>query len=271
MASRYPVMWSKIIANWSSPGSEDRAWLTYSANYLFRTGNVRWAIDPLTLHRRVTQTPQVDIARDLGKLSYVLLTHRHEDHLDLELLASLREFPIQWVVPEVILSSVMKQAGLAYDKIIVPVPMQRINLGRLSILPFEGLHMEFTLQGTSKGVPSMAYLVEFSGKRWLFPGDTRTFDAGQIPSMGPVDVLFAHLWLGRAAALQDDPPLLRSFCQFCADLHPKRVIITHLEELGRDANDYWDAQHFEKVRATLQEIACGMPVSAALMGDGLTL
>jgi hypothetical protein len=49
MVARYSSLWDKLIAEWKSPGSEDRAWLIYSANYLFRTQGVRWAMDPLAL------------------------------------------------------------------------------------------------------------------------------------------------------------------------------------------------------------------------------
>lgn len=134
-----------------------------------------------------------------------------------------------------------------------------------------GLHLAHMPGGETRGVPSMAYLVEFAGGRWLFPGDTRTYDASQIPALGAVDVLFAHLWLGRAAAIRDEPPLLHAFCRFCTDLRPNRVIVTHLEELGRAADDYWEARHFEQVRACLGESVPGLPVEAALMGDGLSL
>jgi hypothetical protein len=53
MLAGYPAIWDKLIAEWNSPGSEDRAWLMYSANYLFRTQGVRWAIDPLTLKNHI--------------------------------------------------------------------------------------------------------------------------------------------------------------------------------------------------------------------------
>lgn len=33
MLEQYPAIWSRIINQWKKPGSQDRAWLTYSANY----------------------------------------------------------------------------------------------------------------------------------------------------------------------------------------------------------------------------------------------
>jgi hypothetical protein len=120
-----------------------------------------------------------------------------------------------------------------------------------------------------RGVPAMGYLIEFNGKRWLFPGDTRTFDPGQLPSFGPVDGLFAHMWLGRGCALLEEPPLLEEFCRFIVDLLPKRVILTHLSEFGRDANDIWDISHVQKISAWFQKNAPKVHLDAAQLGDSI--
>ncbi len=271
ICARYPALWSKIIAEWHSPGPEDRAWLMYSANYLFRTGNVRWAIDPLTLNWRVGEAPIPDAARDLSNLSFVLLTHRHADHLDLNLLSALRGLPIVWVVPEFILPTVIRRSGLQRENIIVPVHLEPIELNGINILPFDGLHWETTPDGRRKGVPSLGYLIEYKGKHCLFPGDTRTYDASQLPGSARVDCLFAHLWLGRGSALMDEPPLLGAFCRFCLDLQPRQIILSHLEELGRASNDYWDGKHAWDVCSELQRTSAHASVYPAFMGDSVLL
>jgi L-ascorbate metabolism protein UlaG (beta-lactamase superfamily) len=267
----YPTQWSKLIAEWNTPDSSDRVWLTYSANYLFRMNNVRWAIDPLTLGWRIKNAPKVDVARDLSNLCFVLLTHGHKDHLDMELLFALRHLPITWVVPEFILSKVIKEAELPVEKIIVPSPLKRIELNGIHILPFDGLHWETAPRGGRKGVSAMGYLIEWNGRRYLFPGDTRTYDATQLPIMDSVDVLFAHLWLGRGSALMDKPTLLDTFCRFLLDLSPRRLILTHLNELGRDAGDFWDETHVELVRSRLREVSANIQATHALMGESVLL
>ena len=267
----YPSLWSKMITEWNTPDPEDRVWLTYSANYLFRTNHIRWAIDPLTLNWRIAGTPKVDVARDLKDLSFVLLTHGHKDHLDLDLLSALRDLPITWIVPEFILSKVMKQAGLPREKIIIPSHLAPIELNGIHILPFDGLHWETTSDGTLRGVPAMGYLIEFNGRRWLFPGDTRNYDASKLPSLEPVDVLFAHLWLGRGSALMEEPPLLDAFCRFFLDLNPRRLILTHLNEFGRDADDLWDDSHVQRVSSKFNELNPGMSVVSAYTGENLLL
>jgi len=65
VSASYPAVFSRMIAEWIAAGSDDRAWLMYSANYLFRTNNIRWAIDPLTLNWRMNDAPKADVARKL--------------------------------------------------------------------------------------------------------------------------------------------------------------------------------------------------------------
>ena len=268
----FPALWSQMMTEWRQPGSEDRAWLMYSANYLFRTKDIRWAMDPVRLKHRLPKAPDVDMVRDLCDLSFVLLTHRHADHLDLSLLRQLKDFPILWVVPAPLLDIVLADVEIPADRLILPEPLQRIDIQGVYITPFDGLHLErHPGAKTPSGVPATGYLVEFNGKRWLFPGDTRTYDASRLPSFGAVDGLFAHLWLGRGCASMENPPLLDAFCRFCIELQPKRIVLTHLEEFGRDADDYWDNEHAQKVRLNLREKTPEIEVSVARLGESVLL
>jgi phosphoribosyl 1,2-cyclic phosphodiesterase len=263
----YPALWSQMINEWRQPGSDDRGWLMYSANYLFRTANVRWAIDPLRLKHRLPGAPEMPVG-DLKDLAFILLTHGHGDHLDLDLLRQLTNFPILWVIPAPVLEMVQAELKLLMDRLIVPQAMQPIEIHGIRITPFDGLHWEEQARTESlKGVPATGYLIEFNGKRWLFPGDTRSYAASQMPAFDPVDGLFAHLWLGRAGALVEDPALLDEFCRFCVGLLPRRVILTHLDEFGRDANDFWDSGHVQKVSAWFQRNASKIHLDSACLGE----
>jgi len=220
----------------------------YAANYLFRSRDVRWAIDPLRLCQRVPGAPEMDIKHDLAPLSFILLTHHHADHLDLEMARALRDHPILWVVPAYLLD-VVRVAGLPRERIIIPRSMEPIHIHNVNIVPFEGLHWEDdpAYPEGRRGVPATGYLLEFNGKRWLFPGDTRRYAANRLPGFGRVDGLFAHVWLGRGCAQQGSPPLLEAFCHFCLSIEPNQIVLSHLEEYGRDADDFWGAEHARKV------------------------
>jgi hypothetical protein len=270
-AQSYPSLWQRMLADWQRPDETPRAWLLYSANYLFHTAGVRWALDPLSLSQRVPNAPEAD-ASALAALDMIVLTHRHADHLDLDLLRRMRDFPARWIISEFLLDS-LQGLDLPVDRLIIPKPLQPICCGRLKLTPFDGLHWadDPAVPDGKTGVPATGYLVEFDGRRWLFPGDTRTYSASLLPDFGPLDGLFVHLWLGRGCALMDEPPLIQSFCQFCLDLRPRRIVISHLEELGREVDDYWDETQARKVMLRLQETAVGMDVAAATMGAMILL
>jgi hypothetical protein len=273
IVAHYPILWYQLITEWNSPGLDDRVWLMYAANYLFRTAGVRWAMDPLMLHARIPEAPFVDAVHDLHNLSFVILTHCHADHLDLDLLQTLKDLPTHFIVPDFMMPLVLEQAGIPKEKIIIPIPLQPFEMNGIRITPFNGLHWENDSSRPSglRGVPAMGYLIEFSGKRWLFPGDTRVYDAAQIPAFGPVDGLFAHLWLGRGCAMIDSPPLLDPFCRFCLDLQPRCIILSHLNELNRGPLSYWDESHAILAAEVIQKISPDTHVSFAHMGESVQL
>jgi L-ascorbate metabolism protein UlaG (beta-lactamase superfamily) len=206
----------------------------------------------------------------LDKLSFVILTHQHEDHLDVDLIRALTHLPITWIVPESVLALIQDKVRLPGERVIIPKDLQPIMLQGIKVTPFTGLHWEKLGDGL-KGVPATGYLVEFQNKRWLFPGDTRTYDASRLPDFGPVDGLFAHLWLGRGCAARAEPPLLDAFCRFCLDLKSRRVILTHIHEFGRDINDFWDEDHAEMTRARMQAISPDTAFSINAIGTSVDL
>ena len=272
-AARYPDLIRKLISEWSSSEEGDMVWLMYSANYLLRTDGIRWAIDPVFMNWRVPETPPVDHASLAEKLEFVLLTHNHADHLDFDLLRTLRNHPITWVVPEAMQAVVVEKGGILKKQILNPVHMKTMVIKDIQITPFESLHCEPPLPGESEphGVPEIGYLVEFNGKRWLFPGDIRDYRADQLPKFGEIDVLFAHLWLGRKCALLEYPPFVKEFCQFCADLEPKKVTLAHLDEYGRPADNLWDDHHAGLVIFKFTQTAHGIPMDLFHTGERVSI
>lgn len=265
--------WEQMTDEWAADDPQDRVWLMYSANFLLRTGGVRWAVDPFTLSARLPQAPRVNAAQSLRRLCFVLLTHRHADHLDLALIHQLREAPIRWVVPDFLVATVVS-VGIPLSRLIVPEMLEAIEIDGVTITPFPGLHWEYGPSGAGeplRGVPAVGYLAEFQHTRWLFPGDTRCYDSARLPNFGPVDGVFAHLWLGRGAALLDRPPLLDAFCRFFLSFQPGRIVVTHLNEVGRAPEDYWDARHYALAQEQFRLVAPDLPVSAGFPGGSVAM
>lgn len=261
----YPTLWERLIAQWQAAES-DAAWLTYSANYLMYTAGVRWALDPLSLFSRLSLPNPMDFSKDLAPLDVVVLSHRHADHLDLELLSDLVDLPTLWIVPEFLLEEMQTIFRGKTSRIITPQPGVSIQIKDLVLTPFDGLHFR-----NGHGVPEMGYLAEFSGKRWAFPGDTRVFPPQSLTKLGSLDGIFAHLWLGKKCALQQNPALLEEFCSFFIEPAPCQIVVTHLHELARKPDDFWDTSHFSQVYAKCQELKPEVKVTAAWMGTSVVL
>jgi len=207
----YPERWRTMIEAWRAPRENDAVWLMYAANYLFNTRGVRWAVGSMTLRRRVPEAPDVDAQSDLGLLEVVLLTHGHQDHVDVELWQQLRKSGCHFVVPEHMVEFFTGKAGMADAQCIVASPTMEIAIGGLRIVPFDSPHWERKQSGELKGVPSTGYLVETADGSYLFPGDIRTYDPACLKPFSGVSAVFAHVFLGRSQALRPNPPLLSAF------------------------------------------------------------
>lgn len=261
----YPALWRRLIREWREAKSGNSAWLMYSASYLFFTGRVRWAMDPFSPATRVGGIPHADYAADLEQLELVLLTHAHNDHFDPNLVKAISRLPIQWIVPHFMLEKV-KGAGVPGKNIIVPVNGETIEFRGLGITPFAGQHIH-----GGYGVPETGYLVACAGKRWLFPGDTRVYEPGNLPDAGHVDAVFAHVWLGKKCAALPTPPLLDEFCEYFLAFKAERILLTHLEELGRDESDFWDERHVGIITNNMQGISPTIKICSSHFGGKIEL
>jgi len=268
---RYFGDWDRMISDWQQDGAGDFVWLMFSSSYLCRTSNVRWAVDPATLHTRMSADNEIDLANDLSGLSFALLSHRHVDHFDAQVVGALSSSSTRWVVPEFILNEVTENTAISEERIVVPRPMQPIRFGEVLVTPFEGLHDPPERKNAPGSVPSMGYIVDVGRKRLLFPGDVRHYDAGSLPDFGDVDVLFAHLWFGRASSLLAEPPMFESFCRFCVDLKPRKIVVAHLFEVGREDEDYWSSKHADMATNHWREKAPDIDVIIPRFGDRIAL
>ncbi len=271
----YPAIYKRVIDQWKLEG-EDAFWLIYSANYLFRCGEVRWAVDPLTLSSRIPAESPPHIENDFERADFIVLTHRHSDHLDKQLLKAISQINIPWVVPEFMLDEIQKIVNLPNHRIIVPIPGKQLEVSGITILPFEGSHWEKTsdlniAESSMRGVPAYSYLFEFNNKRWYIPGDTRTYDLNQVPHMGHLDGLIAHVWLGRKGALKDPPPLLDKFCEYFLRFNSSKIVLTHLDEWGRVESDLWTNHHAEMITCKIRQESSSVTVISAVTGDQVSM
>lgn len=274
-AEAYPAAYDRMINEWQQPGP-DALWLLYAANYLFRVGEVRWAIDPLTLLTRLFGTLPLHAEQDFSKCDIIILTHNHHDHIDWHFLKSIGSLPIPWIVPEFLIEECTAQTGIQREQIIPAVVDQCIEIRGIRILPMEGHHWEYS-PGASrsepplKGLHSVSYLLEFHNKKWYFPGDVRAYDVVDRPSVGKIDGIAAHVWLGRMEDPLSDPPQLKPFCDYFSGFQSPRLVLTYLYEVGREMKDIWTLDHAQSIIQASRDLSPSGKVEAHCTGERVDL
>lgn len=275
----YPAQYQKIIHEWNQEG-DDAFWLMYSANYLFRWAGVRWVMDPITLNARIPSVLPVHTAHDFDKLEFIILTHRHADHFDLQLLKELSELNIPWIVPDFLLDELKQKVHIPSKRIIIPYAGEKIEISGIKILPLNGSHWEYSEKVkpenhsdilSVRGVPAFSYQFESGKKRWFFPGDTRTYNSAEIALLDQLDGLVAHVWLGRASALVNPPPLLEQFCRYLCTFRTNRIILAHLYEWGRNELDIWNEEHAKMIIRNVLQTTPEAQVSIARTGQRILI
>ena len=107
----------------------------YAANYLFRWGGTRWAVDPLTISARTSAASPTSPTNDFARCDFIVLTHRHADHLDSNLLKAISGLDIPWVIPEFLLEEVLENLPLPARRIIVPEAGKALVISGIKVLP----------------------------------------------------------------------------------------------------------------------------------------
>ena len=247
MVSGYAKLWSEMIREWRAPRDNDAVWLMYSASYLFNTRGQKWAVDPVRLSNRVPEAQMPELSEDLHDLDFVLLTHDHIDHVDVGLWSQLKGAHCHWIVPEHMTDLFSCETSLSSLGYSVAVPGKKISFAGVRITPFESPHYERSVTGEIIPIDSTGYFVETAGSSYLFPSDIRTYDPSCLQPFSNVTTVFAHVFLGRSAALVCDPPLLDAFVDFYLNSCPKKIVLSHLYELGREPEDCWLSSHAQRL------------------------
>jgi len=263
--------WARMIGQWRAPRADAAVWLMYSANYLFNTGGLLWAVDPVRLRNRVPEAPEVDARKDLAGLKWALLTHPHEDHIDPELWSQLAGGGCRWVVPEFMEERFVRQVGADRAAYIVARPGREVILPGARVMPWVSPHGERDATGRFKDFPALGYRVETAVGTYLFPVDVRTYDPACLAGLAGEATVFAHVFLGRAQALSDRPPLLEDFVAFYRACRPRSLILGHLYELAREPEDCWRTPHVALVKRAFERAGASFAVTAPDWFEGQPL
>lgn len=261
------MIWQEMIrALQHSPG--DALLLISHASYLLRTGGIFWAVDPRLsgeMHRQADDT----LCRDLKGLQVAMITHLHADHYDQALIERLAPLDIHWLFPGFMPDALKAKWRERLPRCSFLAPGDEISLAGLGIRAFESIHYDY-FRGERCGVEEIGYRVTAGGKTFLFPGDVRDYD--RLPDLQKnADEFFAHVWLGREAALAPDPGMIRAYCRYLAASGAGRIWLAHLNDHDRTDADRWTERHARMILEGIAQLSPGMTVNIPPHGSVLPL
>ena len=248
LQSRAPELWVKTLGDCARRTGDGFALAGPTCGFC-RTAGARWAMDP------AYRPPEGDgrdvydrIAGVFPPLDFLILTHRHRDHLDPMLLALAAERGVEIILPAEILPGVLEKCPALPESAFTALEYgASLTRGKLAISVFPGFH-----SNARRTVPCGMFRVKMPGRTWLFPGDVR--DYGNILPGPPPDLLFANIWLGAHMATQEEFPLLDDFCRFFGRAGAKRIVFAHLQEAARPPDSYWNSRHADIILKRMREL-----------------
>ncbi|MDR3193429.1 MAG: MBL fold metallo-hydrolase, partial [Treponema sp.] len=186
----------------SRPG-EGEAWLWYLGQHGFvvNLGGLIFYIDAILNDlvdregRSRREYPPPFTPGMVRRVDYVLCTHNHADHLNLETLVPLAEAnpKARFVVPRP-WRTLLSGAGIGEDRILGAGEGEELKLGPVSILPVMAVHTRFIQDEPERdgngNSPCLGYLLKAKGLCLYHAGDTWVTPPliRSLKAAGPLDI-----------------------------------------------------------------------------------
>ena len=262
--------WDRAFSELRSAGADEcKVWLVGPSSYLFSIEGVKFAVD-LQVRRGVDLEALADrLCDDLSALSFVLITHQHNDHFCVPLINMAADLPIVWYLPREMPEHLRAPLILDADKIGLISAGDILELGALRIKAFASPHVR---PDSTVSLPEVGFHIRSSKGTVLIPGDIRDYDYCGYPDFGSVDLCFSHLWAGDNAIDEDEYlPRLRQFVDRSLCFNARRYFICHLYEIGRKEKFMWHSGHAEIATRMFKEKRADCNVDVPIGGRSYEL
>ena len=254
--------WGRVFKEYRE-GGKDRLWLAGPSSYVFALGGLRFAVD-LQVRRECDLAKVKDtLVEDLAGLSFILITHQHDDHMCIPLMQKLKDSDIHWYLPARTRADLVEASGLRPEKMTFLEPGDILSFGEVTIRAFRTPHLGAGADQSQ--FPELGYEILTPRGRVLLPADVRDYSYTDYPDFGEVDLCLAHVWGGNNALDSDlYLPMLKECGAFFARFRAKRYLFGHLYEIGRPDLYMWHKGHAEIVA---EEICGALPDAVAFAGE----
>jgi len=208
------------------------------AAYVIKIGDKKIAVDISMRKLPGAEKSTALLKAFLKDFDAIIVTHKHYDHYDEELLTSLPE-SVTGYIPDFIETEMKNK--------ITTIPGFKTKIGDAEIEFFESHH--------SRGaniVPEYGFAITYNGGTYVFPTDVRTYTK-EYPQFTNVKALFVHLWLFQALNLYDNP-YIDQFADFVKRFDAEKVYVAHLKDVRRPIDQMWSDMHFDTVKEKFDHI-----------------
>lgn len=202
------------------------------AAYVIKIGDKKIAVDISMRKLPGAEKSTALLKAFLKDFDAIIVTHKHYDHYDEELLTSLPDSVVGYI-PDFIDTEMQNK--------VTTFAGFKTNIGDAQIEFFESHHSRF-----ANTVPEYGFAITYNGNTYVFPTDVRTYE-GEYPKFENVKVLFSHLWLLNALNLYDNP-YIEKFTEFVNRFGAEKVYVAHLNDVRRPIDQMWSAIHFDAVK-----------------------
>lgn len=221
-----------------------------SAAYLVKFGDTKIIIDPSLIRINVTRQGRRELLNLIKSCDAVIITHKHHDHFDKQLIRELSRYDIKWFIPNFFTADDLKECNLIKENITFTQKDTQYSLNNININIFESIHSH--QQDT---ISEYGFSLEYNNKNYVFVADVRTYSPEKYKKFENTECLFAHLWLGRANALNiHSNNYIESFCNFVNYFSAKKIYIAHVFDVRRSILDMWSDIHYNIIKENVDNI-----------------
>lgn len=260
--------WHKVFAEYKKPEAGDRMWLAGPSSYVFSLAGEKFAVDLQIRRRKDFESVLPTMVEELSDLSFMLITHEHDDHMCAPLMRTLKDTDIRFYIPHDCRRELVEATGVKEENIVWVKPGDTWQIG---VLTFRAFHTPHVKPGSGIMAERGYEIIAPTGKI-IIPGDIRDYDYHEYPDFGKVDLCISHLWAGNDALEPENyMPLLQDFVRVSAGFGAKRYFLCHLYEIGRTEKYMWHYGHAGLAAGMFYKIAPECAVEVPRLGHSYSL
>lgn len=257
--------WDKVFTEYRKGQERGCLWLAGPSSYVFSICGERFAVDLQIRRKKDLELVYPRLVSDLSELSFVLITHQHDDHMCVPLMRALKDTDIKWYIPRGTRASRIEESEIKKENIVWVEPGDSFVIGEITVRAFLSPHgnTDFTEIGYELSSPQ---------GRVLIPADIRDYDYNGFPELKGIDLCLSHLWAGNDAI---DPenymPMLEKFARCSTGFNAKRYFLCHLYEIGRTEKYMWHDVHAEIASKMIVALQPNAVVEIPRLGEKYSL